>query len=266
MKKKIIIFTALTLLAILGIYAMVHAEIYGSSLVGWWNMDNNQISGTALTDVSGNGNTGTLQNTPITGVAGKIGQSMIFNGTDSAAGTYVSIPSVASLQSFTALTICAWVNVTAYDATDGGTIIGKFTNATVGGALTDPYALWELFVNTTGDVSFGVSNGVAGNRSLVTSAIVIGTGKWHHTCGDWDGTTMRIYIDGKVDANTLARSTAVGSNTVVVRIGGIMAASFFDDFNGSLDDVRVYNRALSVAEIAQLYQSTSGNYSRFQPF
>ena len=77
---------------------------------------------------------------------------------------------------------------------------------------------------------------------------------WHHFAGTYDGATMRVYLDGQED-NFQAQTGSIGTNNENIN----MAITTLEGcepgiLDGKLDDVRVYNRALSPAEVKQLYQ------------
>jgi Concanavalin A-like lectin/glucanases superfamily len=77
--------------------------------------------------------------------------------------------------------------------------------------------------------------------------------KWHFMVGTYDGTNQRIYLDG-----VLGETQASGpptDNTVIANIGTLGSGEPGYNFNGSLDDLRVYNRALSASEVKQLYSA-----------
>jgi hypothetical protein len=139
-----------------------------------------------------------------------------------------------------ASTIAAWTRIDAFSA-DFRTIAAK----AVGAEFDDT---WEL----------GLPGGTMGLRlQLATVAgpedVTVGTtlGTWVHVAGTWDGATVRLYIDGQ----PLGESPAVDlvQDEHAISIGGGVDygvdANFFD---GAIDDVRIYRRALAYDEIAAL--------------
>jgi hypothetical protein len=117
---------------------------------------------------------------------------------------------------------------------------------------------WQLDIggdtNAVGIVSFR-----AKNASGWTQAVTSGTynnGIWHQAVGVWDGSNLYIYIDGSL-INSVAFSGSITTNADNVQLGRSTTISFpsSDQFLGLIDDVRIYNSALSATEIQALYNS-----------
>jgi hypothetical protein len=202
-----------------------------SGLVGYWPLDGkntNWSTGQTL-DLSGQGNTGQLINmsTTTSPVAGKIGQALNFNGSNS----YVST-SLSSLGTMTRGTVSLWVK----RARDGPSEIVEEIDVSK--------ASFEGF-NT---LSFWVNN------DCQTSATSMTLNKWYHLAGTWDGTSARVYVNG-VLANTTVCTSAPTMGTLIIgaRSGGYLPLL------GSTDDVRIYNRALSPTEVQALYNIGAAN-------
>lgn len=198
------------------------------NLVGWWRMDSNDISGTNLTDNSGNGNTGTLVNSPTT-VAGQIGQGLQFNGSSQ----NVNIGHPASLNLTSSFTYGAWFKA---DTIHTGYIIAKRSDVGNG---------YNVYVENTGGLTINVSGGVPLGVSYKAS-------KWYHIMlvVQSNGTTITPYLNGVAypDVNFVGFQDVP---TQDLRIGSRNSSVYYD---GAIDDVRIYNRALSANEIKQLYR------------
>ena len=83
------------------------------------------------------------------------------------------------------------------------------------------------------------------------SSVTVSDGTWHHVGFTWDPTKgIQMYVDGKTN-NFYAATASSINNTVNLLIGGYISSDF--TINGLMDDVRVYNRALTPAEVDQLY-------------
>lgn len=205
-----------------------------SGLVGYWSMDGNTINwntGT-ITDLSGNGNTGALNGMSTTSspMLGKIGQALLFSGSQ-----WISIAPSSSLEFSGDFSISAWVYYNGNDS-DYRTIID-------GGSSS-----WNLSVqSTTGKAMIG-ETGVA---DICAGATVLSTG-WHFLAGTRAGNTFSIYVDGRLDGTCTSSVSFTTTNTKY--IGKASSGSYWLN---AIDDVRVYNRALSQQEIQMLYETGS---------
>ena len=104
-------------------------------------------------------------------------------------------------------------------------------------------------------VGFDTSGAASEGACYVTT---INTGTWYLVTGTWDGTTLALYVNGApVATNVPGAVPATGSGNPL-NLGNEFGQSVF--FNGTLDDARVYNVALSAAQVAALYNSASSTY------
>jgi len=203
-----------------------NAELAG--LLGWWKLDESE--GTTVADSSGNGNNGTLQGDPQWRPAeGKIGGAIELDGN----GDFVKIANESAFDITGQITIAAWVNISS--------VPQEWT-----GIVTKGDSAWRLSTDFANNVfHFGVAEGdyINGQRS-------VGSNQWHHVAGVYDGSQIKIYVDGKLDASR-PRSGPIGTNNFPVCIGENheLRGRYWD---GLIDDVRVYNYALSEKEIAAL--------------
>ena len=188
-------------------------------------------AGSTVGDSSGSGNVGTISGATWT-VAGKYGKALTFNGTSN----WVTVPDANSLDLTTAMTIEAWVNPTA---------VSGYQEAVLKEATGDlAYALYAN--NGTPAVPGGVmSSGAAQRTAPGTSAIAVNV--WTHIATTFDGVTLRMFVNG-VQTGTASLSGSINVTTGPLRIGG--NTIWGEYFSGSIDDVRIYNRALTAAEIA----------------
>ncbi|WP_188197706.1 LamG-like jellyroll fold domain-containing protein [Nonomuraea sp. SYSU D8015] len=197
----------------------------------------NEGSGTTVTDATGTNN-GTATDT--TRVAGKHGQALSFNGTSS----WVTIPHHPSLAMTNALTLSAWVKPTTVD--NWRTVIAKdFT-------LFDEssYGLWAS--NGTGPAG-GIFTERDYGRPAGTTRLPLNT--WSHLAVTYDGTTARLFLNGTQLAQYALAGTIMEDGGAV-HIGG--NTSYGDYFQGAIDDVRIYNRAQTAAEITTDMNSPLG--------
>ncbi|HEY3181756.1 MAG TPA: LamG-like jellyroll fold domain-containing protein, partial [Gaiellaceae bacterium] len=181
-------------------------------------------SGTTLADLSGNGNNGTI--TGASWTSGKNGGALSFNGSSS----YVTVPDAASLDLTTAMTVEAWIFATG---SSFGTIVAK---ERTGGGF--PYGLEQGGSDSDSYVNTGTQY-----RSGI-STLTLST--WTHLAGTYDGSTVRFYVNGILAGSTTASGT-LNQTSDPLRIGADL--TWGEYFQGKIDDVRVYNRALSTSEI-----------------
>jgi chitodextrinase len=181
-------------------------------------------SGTTATDASGNGRTGSV--TGATWATGRYGGALSFDGTND----YVGLPALGTFYN-TAFTLEAWVQK-ATAKNDVG-IVGTW-------AGNGPM-LWIDHLATRYELTLGGSL-----SSYLDSGVNPLIGQWQHLAASFDGTTARYYING-VEVASRAVVGAVGtSNTWRIGAYGSVAGGFFD---GIIDEIHVYDRALSAAEV-----------------
>ena len=184
----------------------------------------NENSGTTVADASGQNNAGTALNT--TWTAGRYGRGLAFNGSNS----WVTVNDSASLNLVNGLTLEAWVSPTV---SSGWRVI----------MLKELDAIYELYASSSSGPVGGVNSG---GYQEVFSSTSLPTNTWSHVAATWDGTTLRLYVNGvQVGSRAVAGTLATTSNPL--RIGA--DAKWGEYFAGTIDEVRVYNRALSAAEI-----------------
>lgn len=208
------------------------------NILARWTLDGATISGTSVTDTSGNSHTGTAVGGP-TSIIGKIGQGLSFNGSSQ----YIDTANFAdNLADFT---ISTW-----FKTTYTGSVRLLVSKLGAGGWATG--AGWGLGIVTGGKISaLAQTNG--SNYAQVTSQSH-SDGIWHHAVMTISGgNTAKLYIDGVEDDTTgpNGSGTVAGYSTASnVRIGTDYDGEYFP---GSLDDVQIFNKALSATEVAQLY-------------
>jgi hypothetical protein len=196
----------------------------------------NQGSGTTAVDSSGNGITGTIAGATWT-TAGKNGNALSFNGSSA----YVDLGAPAALNGTGSMTWEAWVRATSSPA-DDGQIIARSNS---GGG-------WQLKTSPdTGPQTFGVAISGSGGRVQRYSNTIRALNTWYHVAGVYNATarTLDIYVNGVLDNGVLRGGPVPASQNVAnvnVNIGR-RSGGFY--FAGVIDDVRVYNRALTQAEI-----------------
>jgi glucose/arabinose dehydrogenase len=199
-----------------------------SGLVGAWGFD--EATGSTVSDRSGKGNNGTITGATRT-TTGKFGGALSFTGT----GKWVTVPDSTSLHLTTGVTIEGWMNPTANGA---GSWRAMAVKETAGGLS------WALY--PFGDGGFPSAHMFTTSELWARGTTKPALNAWTHVAATYDGTTIRLYING-VQAATKAQTGSLIASTQPLRFGG--DAPWGEWFQGSLDEFRVYNRALSAAEI-----------------
>ena len=210
-----------------------------AELAGLWKL--NDGAGPTAADSSGKGNHGTLVGVP-QWVAGLYGEALQFNGQNS----YVEIPSAASLEITGQVTVASWVNWT--DA--GDTWLCMLAN----GVQNGPWENYGMFVNRTSRFAYFTLSLNDAHVNQQTPNNTIEPGRWQHLCGTWDGTTARIYIDGELRLEQ-ARTGALTSPRRPLRLGHRDGSPHY--LSGRLDDVAIFNHALTQAEIREAMRGIS---------
>jgi hypothetical protein len=208
--------------------AAVHVTVTDSSLVGYWKF--NDGSGLAAADSSGNANHGTLVNGPVW-AAGQTTGALSFDGVDD----YVSVNNSGSLNPPTQITLSAWIRPASTVAS--GEIISKedFNNNQ-----------YYLRLQGGGKIRFGVAG------TLLNGATTLSPNIWYLATGTYDGSSIKVYVNGVLDA-TAPATLSMSDNGLGVRLGARQWQYNTPlTFNGLIDDVRIYNRALSQAEVQAL--------------
>jgi len=236
----------------------VNQPSLSTGLVGYWPLDGSVTNwATGKTnDISGNGYAGDLStmSTSSSPIAGKIGQAFNFDGSSN----NVVIPSTVN-NSITGpgITVSVWTKVRG--STFGGGI-PAFVTGQFPGSGNIPFALAG---NQTGGSPTTVGAGFYNGSWHVTNEI--GTfpfGQWTHIVGTYDGSTIKLYINGALN-NSTADGAGLPTAAQPWNIGKRWDNA--DYINGSIDDVRIYNRALAQGEVAQLYKLGTWNAGHSNP-
>ncbi len=210
-----------------------------SGLVAYWTFDGKDIINN-LADISGNNKNGYLQNFAATSSVlkqGKIGQGLSFDGNVTSIYLLTSPISNLSLPN----SVCSWANSLDLSLSPGGwyqSIINFYINGNNG---------MRLGVDSSGNLfviyrSAGITKGYKSATPVFVNNI------WYHVCYVWDGNNADIYSNGTLLSTTTDINTP-GISSVI----GAQDDQGDGNWYGSLDDIRVYNKALTPLEIKQIY-------------
>jgi len=222
------LFLSVFLLAFFIFSPKAQASVASDSLLGYWKFDGN------LTDFSGDGSTANLSGTTVPGYStGKPtttfpnSQSLIFNGYNSS----LTFANQTGLKPSPALTLSFWIYLNAYPS----------SSSIIAGNYLASYNQGFFFTLSPDTTSFSVGSGsLLGTASFSTSSIPVAT--WVLLTGTWDGTTVKLYKNGTL-LHTMAFSGSVSYTNTIFQAG---------NFLGKMDDLRLYKRALSQAEVTDL--------------
>ncbi|MDO8524607.1 MAG: LamG domain-containing protein [bacterium] len=210
------------------------ADCVNKNLVAYWDMD--QATGTTAIDNSGNNNTGTL----IGGVKitnGVYGNALQFDGVND----YINVADSPSLSPTNAVTVSGWIKTSSIQPGRG--VIVK-------GGPGNNYDYMLYFSRTTqANVNFYIRNSSGSIDTAGSYTFKYNDNAWHYYTGVFDGDWLRLYIDGKLVSSKNTVLTNIKNSINPLTIG----RGWSTYFKGSIDDVRVYSRALSANEIQYQY-------------
>jgi hypothetical protein len=196
------------------------------SLVGWWQLD--EGVGVKASDSSGSGNDGALTN-GAAWTTGRTGGGVVFDGVDD----YVRVAESASLAGTDEMTVSLWLFATA-------------RTAGLNPRLCAHLGAWDIKLN------YDSPQLTLASGPLAISASHVPLDEWHHLAVVFARGAVTFYLDGV--KTLLSDTTFVGGENlgtgVELRFGA--AGPTTDPFTGSLDDIRLYNRALAATEVSAL--------------
>jgi hypothetical protein len=207
-----------------------------SGLVAWW-----QAEGNGFDSIGTNNATVPAS---VTYTNGEVGQCFNFNGTAN-----LTVADAPSLNPTNALTIECWVNVSGLDS------LGKWDQHILSKDGETSARQYLLTVGSSptaiGAGDFRACIGVPSGFVYFDSATVVQTNTWYHLAETYDGTTLKLYVNGSLDTQ-MAVAGPIITTTQPVRIGGL---AYY--FNGLIDEPSIYSRALSASEIQAIYNAGS---------
>ena len=205
-----------------------------TDIVGDWHFNENGGS-VAYDSALEPANNGTIYGA--TWTSGKYNPALSFDGVDD----YVSMGNPVSLQiTGSQITLEAWIKPNAFSGQQG--IVGKWIFA--------PNAGYSMTSVDNGVVHFNLNTNI--NNNVVSGTGVLTANVWNHVVGSYDGSNAVIYVNG-VAVKTQAVTGNIQNSVATVFVGYYEGTNKY--FNGLIDEVRIYNRALSAAEILAHYQA-----------
>ena len=222
------------------IFALISSTITPlGDLAGEWRFEEG-TEGIAV-DSSGNENNGIIHGSA-NWTAGKISSALEFDGLDD----YVMIPNSPTLNPAEEITLLAWVNPGVIPQDGWNKIIAKpYTNSS---------SPWQQYALTLHDNQFVFELNTEGTKDAIASTETLEPNTWYHVTGTYDGSEMRIYVNAALNG-TLPKSGAIAAYPTDVHIGaGIYSDAETEYINGTVDEVKIYSRALCAEEINADYE------------
>jgi hypothetical protein len=212
--------------------------------VGHWKMDEGE--GMTVYDHSGNGNHGTMVNMSQSAwVDGKVNGGLEFDGVDD----YINMGNVSSIKNNTTGAISLWVNPQKTGLTFP---VGWW------GSISD-YMRLEIRGNSS--VTWLTEVGNVGNSMTSNSGVTSPIGQWTHIVINQDGTNAKMYVNGELQTAT-ANNTWFGTHpTLSFYIASSLSWDNIYRYEGKIDDVRIYNYALTAEQVKEVY---NGGAVRFR--
>ena len=185
-----------------------------------------------------------------TGLAGTDPYKIVFSG---ASSMYVDLGSSTDMDGTALASVCSWVNTSSLPVSTGIVSKAKTSNAIfLGGDDT-----------TAGKIQFNI-NGIA-NKAVSTNSIADGT--WHYACGTYDGSYVRLYVDGAFQSRA-TYSTVIATTTDQLSIGANVnagRASVSEPFTGSIGGVHIYSTAITSSDIYNNCVAQAALYTTASP-
>ena len=166
---------------------------------------------------------------------------------DSASSDYID--SNLNISSYSEFSVSLWLkrsNSTAY-------VVGQWVDGT---SSNQSYVI-QLYNN---NVYFNIRNSSLSANSAISTTSLNNT-DWYHIGATWDGSNIKIYINGALEDTTTCTTMNNPSSTIVTRIGGASGGSL-TPFNGKIDEVGIWNTALTSTQVAEIYNGTGTNLTK----
>ena len=200
--------------------------------VSWWQAEDNGVDNIGAND-------GTMTN-GATFAGGLVGRGFSFDGVDD----HLSVPDAPSLRP-AQFSVAAWVNPAAAESGDGLIVYKQGTDA--GGYAS--FVLW-LLGNT-----YKARTTMNGVLFDIDSGVNAAAGVWTHLAVTNDGSQLSIYVDGILRDSVAVSGTVNYANYPILIGNHDLTPNIFNGFNGRIDEVEVFARALSAAEVAGLFNA-----------
>ena len=251
MKNRNVLLTVAVFLGMIsGLTAQnVPSYVPTNGLVGWWPFNGN------ANDESGNNNNGTVNGATLTADRfGNSGKAYGFDGLN-----WISVQDANSLDFTTSFTISAWFNPTQFNIPDPGHtasnhIVSKIRTSNGG-------HLYHLGIdNSQNNFLYGGAFNYSTDNVYAYSTTSISLNNWHLGTITYDGTNLSIYLNGVLQ-NSSNKVLSLLNSAEPLQFGRVSGADPDREFFGKIDDIGLWNRALTECEVADLYNTKLGSFS-----
>ena len=210
-----------------------------AELIGWWRLD--EGSGTMAFDSSGYGNDARFEGSPMWVDDGKLGKALRFNGSSD----YLAAPDSESLDiNGDQLSIAAWINGEDWPAANH--VARKVADTGTG----------SIYILRVQPDSVRVYLNTSAGETIIQGTTALTTNEWFHIALTYDGAEARIFVNGQLDVSSDVSGELTQSNNEL-RIGRGEPAGYFV---GMIDDVRLYNHALTESELLSAMEGGGAEY------
>jgi len=216
-------------------------------LVGYWSFDD--IQGTRVPDLSGSGNDGTLHGAPVI-IDGRFGKALQLPQ-PAGRSDYVDVGNAESLNITQKLTLACWVKTTDAGDPTGGEMGGQ-------NHYISKHNCYQV-KHRTNLLIFAIWSGGAPYATRISISRSFND-DWHHVVGTFDGRVLKTYVDGRMAGET-ARVGTIDRINLNVNIGKNPNQND-QNFRGGIDEVQIYNRDLSAAQVLEVLAGGVVSFAR----
>ena len=228
---------------------LAHASVIGMpgnnlGLVGYWSL--NEGTSTIAHDFSGNGNNGTLSGSTLpTWTSGKLGNALSFSHSSS---QYVSLPNIASSNQ----SISAWI----YNTSFASGVNPDYGHDPVAKGYDAENGYFGFYIDGGDHTVAALARTSASGAFSAVSLSALNPNTWYFVTATKDGSNLKLYVNGVLQNTTPYSGTDISSSAWSIGRQNDPGAPQYDYyFDGLIDEVRIYNRALTATEVAGLYQN-----------
>ncbi len=223
-----------------------------SGMVSWW--DGDTVSETTAFDIQ-NGNHGTMVG-DVSIIPGKVGNAFSFDGLDD----YVEVLDDPTLDITDGITLEAWIKA---DSTQTGRASGIITKDDLSDGRS--YNLHLSSASSPAPWALRMRLLTLSDNGIIDGTTDLRDNTWHHVAGTWNGSIMNLYVDGILqNSRSSAGSISITSTPLIIGDFGTSLNVQYG-FSGLIDEVEIFNRALSQSEIQAIYLAGSAGKCKVAP-